>query len=40
MMSDTDYLLPNHTSSHRRWPQASHKPAAIPQRLVSLKTFV
>ena len=40
MTSDTDQLLPNHTASHRRWPQASQTPALKQQGLVSIKNFV
>jgi len=40
MTSDTEQLLPKHTMSHRRWPQASRTPASKLQRLVSIKTFV
>jgi len=40
MTSDTDQLLPNHTASHRRKRQASHKPTSKQKGIVSIKTFV
>ena len=40
MTSDTDQPLPNHTGSHRRWPQVSQTQASKLQGLVSINTFV
>jgi len=36
MRADTDQRIPNHTASHRSWPQASHTSASN----LRIKSFV
>ena len=40
MKSDNVHLLPNHTSSHWRWPQAAHRTSSKLQGLINIMIFV